>query len=213
LYNSDAALNANTVTANTAIWYGGGLYLNDSDAELTNNIIADNQASRGSGLYLFAQSSPNLRHTTIARNSGGDGSGVYVTGDSSVALFNTILVKHIVGINVTEYSAATLNATLWGSGTWANDTDWDGDGDIIVGTPNYWDSPAFVAPDAGNYHIGPGSAAIDAGVNAGITTDIDGDPRPIGAGFDIGADEYVSTPTPTPAAAIYLPVVLKSYSP
>jgi hypothetical protein len=34
------------------------------------------------------------------------------------------------------------------------------------------------------------SDAIDAGVDAGLYTDIDGGPRPGGGGFDIGADEW-----------------------
>ena len=59
------------------------------------------------------------------------------------------------------------------------------------------------------YHLQAGSAAIDAGVDAGVTLDIDGQVRPWGAGYDIGADEYGSvlptpmptpTPTPTPTA-------------
>ncbi len=41
-----------------------------------------------------------------------------------------------------------------------------------------------------NFHLGSGSAAIDAGVNAGVSEDIDGDPRPMGGSFDIGADEF-----------------------
>ena len=40
------------------------------------------------------------------------------------------------------------------------------------------------------YHLQPGSAAIDAGVDAGVATDIDGQPRPYGAHVDIGADEF-----------------------
>jgi hypothetical protein len=59
------------------------------------------------------------------------------------------------------------------------------------------------------YHLQAGSVAIDAGVDAGVTLDIDGQVRPWGAGFDIGADEYGSvlptatptgTPTPTPTS-------------
>jgi hypothetical protein len=71
-------------------------------------------------------------------------------------------------------------------------------------------SPAFTAvnPLAGDpklspsYHLTFGSDAIDAGVDAGVTVDLDGDPRPSGAGFDIGADELV-------IHRIYLPAILR----
>ena len=152
-------------------------------------------------------SKPSLRHTTLARNTGGDGSGVFVTDagstPSTVVLTNTILVSHTVGITATAGSKATLEGTLWGSDSWANGTDLGGDGDIITGTVNIWGDPAFVNPDGGDYHIGPDSAAIDAGMNAGVVTDIDGDLRPIGAGYDIGADEY--------AVCTYLPLAVKNY--
>ena len=91
-----------------------------------------------------------------------------------------------------------MEATLWGNGT-----DWAGDGIILTGTVNIWGHPAFVDPDAGDYHLGPGGAAIDAGVDAGVTTDIDGHARPNGNGFDIGADEYYRM------LYTYLPLVLK----
>jgi hypothetical protein len=41
----------------------------------------------------------------------------------------------------------------------------------------------------GDYHIQTGSSALDAGSDAGVTDDFDGEPRPNGL-FDIGADEY-----------------------
>ncbi len=44
------------------------------------------------------------------------------------------------------------------------------------------------------YRLRAGSAAIDAGVNTGVSTDVDGDARPLGGGYDIGADEYRSSP-------------------
>ncbi|MEJ2737748.1 MAG: choice-of-anchor Q domain-containing protein [Anaerolineae bacterium] len=53
-----------------------------------------------------------------------------------------------------------------------------------------------------SYHLMSGSAAIDAGVDAGVDHDIDGDLRPLGDGFDIGADEFVYY-------KIYLPLVLR----
>ena len=195
LDESAAMLSGNTVTGNIANDDGGGLCLRSSDATLASNVVADNRANTtGSGLYV-GYSSPRLLHTTIARNSGGDGSGVYVTNDGShyctVTLTNTILVSHTFGIYVSSGNTATLEATLWGSGAWANDSDWSGDGTVITGTLayNYWGNPAFVGPDAGDYHITSSSAAVDAGVDAGVDDDMDSDPRPMGHDYDLGADE------------------------
>jgi uncharacterized repeat protein (TIGR01451 family) len=201
LWDSAATLSGNWVLSNTATYSGGGLYLQGSHATLINTVVADNQAnSAGSGLYVSG-SSPHLLHTTIARNGsaslaagGGDGSGLYVVtgpwgGQSAVALTNTILVSHTVGMTVAANNEARLTATLWGTGTWANLTDWGGAGTIIT-TINIWGDPGFVTPDAGDYHIDAGSAAIDRGVDADVNTDIDGDLRPMGWGYDLGADEF-----------------------
>jgi hypothetical protein len=159
-----------------------------------------------SGLCIL-DSFPCLLHTTISGNSGGDGSGVYVSyyynqHYSVVALTNTILTSHTVGVIVTAGSTATLEATLWGSGAWANGTDWGGAGTIITGTPAYntWGDPDFAG--GGDYHIGPGSAAIDQGVDAGVTVDVDGETRPVGRRYDIGADEF---PVALPNQAPYIP--------
>jgi hypothetical protein len=61
--------------------------------------------------------------------------------------------------------------------------------------------PAFVDPAGYDYHLAAGSPAIDAGVYASVTTDIDGDSRldvP-----DIGADEAFKS--------LWLPLVLGDY--
>lgn len=52
---------------------------------------------------------------------------------------------------------------------------------------------AFVMPDGEgpwDYHIGPGSLAIDRGVDSDLRVDVDGDARPYNGKFDLGADEY-----------------------
>jgi uncharacterized repeat protein (TIGR01451 family) len=203
-YDSAATLNENAVLSNTASDQGGGLYLWMSDATLSGNTLLNNAANRGggnqaadsgSGVYVY-EASARLVHNTVARNSGGDGSGVHVTNwymsgySSDVALTNTILVSHTVGIHVSSGNVATLEATLWGDGDWANGTDWGGGGTIVTGTVNLWGDPAFLAPEGGDYHIGSASAAHNAGVNAGVNQDMDGQPRPMGSGYDIGADEF-----------------------
>jgi len=181
---SDATLRDNMVQGNTAS-AGGGLHLSYSNAMLDNNLVIDNQvSSSGAGLYVSG-SAPRLRHNTVVHNAGGDGGGVYITNSSTVVLTNTILVSHTVGVTVTAGSTATLEATLW----YSNGTHTGGAGTILTGTINVYGDPAFVNPAAWDYHLGPGSAAIDAGVDAGVTTDIDGEPRPQGLGYDIGADE------------------------
>jgi len=74
---------------------------------------------------------------------------------------------------------------------------------VNPGTTNLWELPAFVDPDDGNYHLLFGSAAVDAGVEAGVAHDIDGDARPLGAAPDLGADEVHQR--------VFLPLVLRNY--
>jgi hypothetical protein len=171
---------------------GGGLLLRSNNPVLVNNVVADNQATaRGSGLYI-AGFSPHLLHTTIARNGGGDGSGVYITDATSTAfLTNTVLVSHTVGITVADGNTATLNGVLWYSNTINCNR--------CTVTNEYTGNPAFAAD---GYHLTRDSAAIDRGVTSTVAIDIDGDARPKGRGYDLGADEFV---------IIHLPLMLRSY--
>jgi hypothetical protein len=69
-------------------------------------------------------------------------------------------------------------------------------------------SPSFVNPLLGNYHLQPGSPAIDQGSALGAPgTDFDGQTRPHGAGYDIGADEWVPFTN-----FVYLPIVSRNYA-
>ncbi|MCL4298614.1 MAG: DUF11 domain-containing protein [Anaerolineae bacterium] len=215
IYSPGLLLDSNIITGNTvnspcSYSAGGGAIIDQyTDALLVNNLIAGNQANeQGSGLYIRA-SSVRLLHNTIANNSGGDGSGIYVdvndgTGiitKSTIALTNTIIVSQTVGVTVTAGSTLTLNSTLWNGNT----TNWGGAGTITAAN-NYSGNPAFVNPAAGDYHLTPASAALDKGINAGVTGDIDSQPRPQGGGYDLGADEYPAPPIPLAAVAINGPI-------
>lgn len=172
---------------------------------LTNNIIVDNQSDGVGGGLRVSGSSLRLLHNTFARNTGGDGSGIYAITNSSITMTNTLIVSHTIGVYVHFDSSASIEATLWGTATWANSTDWAGAGTIVTGTNNIWGNPDFVDYQAGDYHIGENSDAIDAGIDAGVLTDIDTFLRPYLIP-DIGADEYWPQGM---LKFIYLPLVKK----
>jgi hypothetical protein len=65
-------------------------------------------------------------------------------------------------------------------------------------------NPQFVTPSNNDFHLMSTSPAIGAAIDVGLTTDHDGNARPQGLGFDIGAYQFGSagsspTPTPTPS--------------
>jgi len=65
---------------------------------------------------------------------------------------------------------------------------------IVAIHNDYIGDPAF-APDG--YHLTGASAAIDRGVDAGGSTDVDGHHRPYGSAPDLGAHEIIATSVPT----------------
>jgi hypothetical protein len=198
---SDATFERNVIAHNTA-WAGGGLFLYaSSDARLTNNAFVGNRAGLGSGLWVL-DCSPRLVHTTIA--GCGEGFGVYVSdlpgvpGASDVVMTNTILVEHEPAIVAAVGNSVTLNGVLW----YGNTDNYAHVGNVII-TNEYTGSPAF-APDG--YHLTLGSAAIDRGVEAGVNEDVDGGSRPVGTGYDLGADEF-----PKAVTRSRLPLVMRGY--
>lgn len=58
------------------------------------------------------------------------------------------------------------------------------------GTGNISDDPLFDSLESGDYHLTGDSPCIDVGTNTDINDDIDGNVRPYGAEFDMGADEW-----------------------
>jgi uncharacterized repeat protein (TIGR01451 family) len=214
--SGSAQVTANTLYSNTASGSGGALYLNDAagsfdrnvlrdnratsngggvynfnsfgaatSASLTNNVIADNTAASGGAFYVQS-ASPRLVHNTLARNSSDDGAAVRLLANATVMMTNTILYSHTVGVAADSGATAGLEATLW----YSTPTPTTGAGAITTGTLTLSGDPRFVDPAGGDYHLQAASAARNVGLAAGIAHDLDDHIRPMGVGYEIGADEY-----------------------
>jgi hypothetical protein len=196
LRGAEATLDGNWIIDNVAsqkpgyTGVGGGIYVYKTRAmTLTNNVVAANQANTsGSGLYIDSESTDpiaaRLLHNTIADNQGGT-SGIFFDDYTTASMTNTILAGHpSAALRVDASSTATLEATLW----YGNGSLTFGSGPVISAT-NIYSAPGFVDPGTRDYHLTAGSSAINRGVDASVTIDIDGDTRPT-SGCDLGADEY-----------------------
>ena len=165
---------------------GGGMSCRYySPATITNCMITDNSANEGGGGILCSYySTPTITNSTISENStSGQGGGIfcyeietYYYYSPTMTITNSILWgnRALVGHQIED----SCNTSVWHSDVQGG---WCGVGNINT-------APLFVG--GGDYHLRPGSPCIDAGYYTDVHTDLDGQPRPFGGGFDIGADEY-----------------------
>ena len=191
---------ANVILDNQAVNAGGGLeILGSNPFTLTNNTFALNSTQGGAGALSVggclgcpgsSTGQGTLLHNTFVENHSSVPWMIHI-GDvpgspgATVAFTNTIIDKP-GGIWVDTTGSVLLNTTLWDIALQSTNLTVTGTGTIITRT-DYYGFPDFVRP---TFHIGPNSAAIDQGTNAGVMTDVDGESRPNGAGYDIGADEF-----------------------
>jgi hypothetical protein len=183
----------NQIISNTAVGFyagGGGILLNVNDGtavNLVNNIIAQNavgSGGRGGGVDCW-RGNCNLTHNTIVDNDRGIHQEGVVLGSSyggSFTLRNNIIAGHSTGVKLVV-GAATSDYNDF----YDNTTNRDG---VAIGVHDRVDDPQFIDRPGGNFHLAMASLVIDKGDGSlGITFDFEGDPRPHGAGVDIGADE------------------------
>lgn len=194
MLRSAATFEANTILGNRAEWAGGLEIAGSGPFTMTNNIVARNSAQNGSPVRIHGisnhpacpgecSSQGTLLHNTFVTNTSST-SWMITVGPTATLTFANTIIGLPGGIRVEEGGSATLDSTLWetGCGTVS------GYGSFLVRHSRYG-NPDFMDPGSDNYHINLASAAIDQGIDAGVLDDIDGQPRPQGNSYDIGADE------------------------
>jgi hypothetical protein len=134
-----------------------------------------------------------LIHTTIADTQLNPASAVSVLSFTA-QLTDTIIANHAIGISNTG-GTVTEDYNLF----YGNITNTIG---VSNGAHSLNGDPRFVDPAHDDYHLAFGSAAIDRGIDASVYSDLDGNVRPYGASFDIGAYEFTGV-----IYRAYLPII------
>jgi hypothetical protein len=160
-----------TFRHNSARW-GGGMHSANSTATLTNGTFCGNTASYGGGGMFNQSSSPTLRNVTFYDNDAVDsGGGIYNFDHSSPSLANVILWD----------DSAPMGPEIFKDGSSAPAITYSDVQGGYGGAGNVNADPLFVDAANDNLRLQSTSPAIDAGNNgavpAGITTDLDDNPR------------------------------------
>jgi len=201
---------SNTVfISNSAALIGGAVWqvgvFTGQEHRIENSLFARNIAgSNAAALSLGGSGNTNsIIHTTIV-DSNLNPLNAISFGSGTAYITNTIITGHSIGISIT--GAPSPSKQVYEDYNLFSGVAITSAGVVTSGGHSLSGNPLFVDPSTDNYHIGLGSAAIDKGTDAGISTDIDGDTRPIGVGFDIGYDEFaLNLPN-----KLYLPLIFKN---
>ena len=173
---------------NNATSTGGAIYNDVSSPTITNCVFRNNSAAAG-GAVLSDIGDPVVMNCTFTGNSASVRGGAlqnFVAPYSSLTVTNCIFwgnsapdAQDIHDFSLMDYEPATVSyCDVQQSG-------YEGVGGNISADPLFLDAAS------GDLHLDPLSPCIDAGDPAtALTEDLDGNPRPAGSGYDMGAYEW-----------------------
>ena len=183
IHSSSPLMSFLEIIENQAVKRGGGLYILDAfPGQIINLLIAGNRSMDGGGMYLKNVSSAFIGFCTIADNKADiSGDGIYMS-HSGILITSSILWNDGDEIYQDDRNDVRINFSDVGL---ADET-------VFPGTRNINQNPLFVSPGL-DYHLDVASPCKNKGDKLMAPThDMDNDTRPIGNGYDMGADEAMN---------------------
>lgn len=201
---------------NTAVARGGGMEIESGTATIANGLFFENVVTNdgtgvtgpfgGGALSVSASDTTytgaaTLVHTSVVANrvEGVDapnvgGGGLLVSGDATV--WNSILYSNQSPTPNVEKWQIEVDPTALAPTADVRSSiveGWDALSSMLAPGPIFDEDPAFLDLALGDLHLGLSSFAINAGdlslVPTGLYFDLDGNPRVIDTGVDLGAYE------------------------
>ena len=165
---------------------GYGVTVSSGQVSVTNSYF---EYQRRSGLHGFNGATVlAINNTFVANAFGGNAgdrdAGISLGEDGASVVRNNLVISNLFGMQCDGCSVTSGTNDVWG-----NTTNYAGD--AAAASTDLSVDPMLVGFAAGNFRLQAGSPLIDQGSSEGAPgSDWDGMPRPAGAGWDIGADEW-----------------------
>lgn len=187
---------------------GGGMFNDSASPTLVNVIFSGNAALAGGAIYNSANSNPRLTNVAFSDNLAHHGGGMYNSASNptltNVSFSGNSAVIYGGGMYNASSSPTLVNCILWGNSASNGPDIYNSGGSSVAvahsivrggwpGAGNIDADPRFADAANGDLRLGPGSAAIDVGSDGACPADdLDGRPRPVGFGCDMGAYEMTA---------------------